>query len=84
MTLTELQKLVDYVTDADGEPTAVLVPAAVWSQVLATWRVMESGLHLIDEDEAKAKMLADLTEAVRSTKAGETFPVSELWDRVYE
>ncbi len=84
MTLTELQKLVDYVTDADGEPTAVLVPSAVWAQVLATWRVMESGLSPIDEDEPKAKILADLTEAVRSTKAGETFPVSELWDRVYE
>ncbi len=62
MTLTELQKLVDY----------------------ATWRIMGSGLRPIDEDEPKAQILADLTQAVRSTKAGETFPVSELWDRVYE
>jgi hypothetical protein len=84
MTLTELQKLVNYVTDADGETTAVLVPSAVWAEVLASWPVMESGLHPIDENEPKAQILADLTEAVRSTKAGETFPVSELWDRVYE
>jgi hypothetical protein len=67
MTLTELQKLVDYVTDADDEPTAV----------------MESGFYPIDEDEPKAQISADLTEAVRSTKARETFPVSELWDHVY-
>jgi hypothetical protein len=59
MTLTELQKLVDYVTDADGEPTTVLVPSAVWAQVLANWCVMESGLYPIDEDEPKAQILAD-------------------------
>ncbi len=83
MTLVELQKLVKYVTDADGERSAVLVPTEAWEQILAALET-ESGLSIVDEGEPKAKILADLEEAVRSTKAGETFPVAELWDRVYE
>ena len=43
---------------------------------------VESGLHPIDENESNAQILADLEEAVRSTKAGERFPISELWARV--
>lgn len=39
-----------------------------------------SVLHLIDEKEPKEQILADLQEAVRSVKAGLTYPVSQLWD----
>jgi hypothetical protein len=82
MTLIELETLVKYVMDAEGEQTAVLVPMAVWGEILAVLRRVESGLHREDEDEPKERILADLTEAVRSTQAGVMFPVSELWDRV--
>jgi hypothetical protein len=81
MTLIELKTLVTYVTDAEGEQTAVLVPTAVWGEILAVLGQAESGLHPEDEDEPKERILADLTEALRATQAGELFPVSELWDR---
>ena len=84
MTLAELKKLVQYVSSADGEPSAVLVPAEVWGEILMRLGNVESGLHPIDENEPNAQILSDLEEAVRSTKAGETFSVSELWIRVYE
>lgn len=84
MTLVELKKIVKYVNSADGEPSAVLVPAEVWGEILMTLGNVESGLHLIDENESNTQILADLEEAVRATKAGETFPVAELWTRVYE
>ncbi|MBE9033005.1 hypothetical protein IQ266_25035 [filamentous cyanobacterium LEGE 11480] len=82
MTLAELGDLVKYITDAEGQQTDVLVPTAVWQQILGV--LGESGLCLEDEGEPKAQILADLTEAVRLTQAGETFPVSELWTQVYD
>ena len=84
MRLVEFKKLVKYVSSADGEPSAVLVPSEIWSEILMTLGNIESGLHPIDENEPNAQILSDLEEAVRSTKAGETFSVSELWIRVYE
>jgi predicted RNase H-like HicB family nuclease len=41
----------------------------------------ESGLHPVDQDEPKEKILAGIEESVRSVKRGETFPVAELWSR---
>lgn len=84
MTLIELKKLVTYVSSADGQPTAVLVPTEVWGEILRTLGHVESGLYPIDEAEPHAQILSDLEEAVRSTQVGETFPVAELWARVYE
>ena len=71
-----------YVSSADGEPSAVLVPAEIWGEILMTLGNVESGLHPIDENELNAQILSDFEEAVRSTKADVTFPVSELWARV--
>ena len=51
MTLVELKKLVTYVSSADGQPTAVLVPTEVWGEILRTLGHVESGLHSIDEAE---------------------------------
>jgi 5-deoxy-D-glucuronate isomerase len=84
MTLAELKNLVRYVTTAGGEQTEVVIPIAIWTQVLQSLALLESGLHPEDEDEPKEKILADLQAAIRAAKRGETFPVSELWDKVYE
>jgi hypothetical protein len=84
MTIAELKNLVSYVTDADGEQTSVLVPKALWNEILQALDQLESGLDPKDENEPKAQILADLTEAIRATQAGDTFPVSQLWEKVYE
>jgi hypothetical protein len=38
-----------------------------------------SGLSPIDENEPKAKILADLQESIRAAKTGKTHPISKLW-----
>jgi hypothetical protein len=82
MSLVELENLVQYVTNAEGNQTEVVVPIALWNEVLISLGRSDSGLHAADEDEPKERILADLEESVRSAKRGETFPVSELWSRV--
>jgi hypothetical protein len=84
MPLTELKNLVRYVTNAEGAQTEVLVPIAVWAEVMESLGLLESGLHPTDEDEPQERILADLAESVRAADRGETFPVSALWDKVYE
>jgi predicted nucleic acid-binding protein len=84
MTPAELKQLVNYVTNTEGKQISVLVPQAVWAEILQVLDSLESGLHPEDEKESNAQILADLAEAVRATKAGETFPASQLWAKVYE
>jgi hypothetical protein len=47
-------------------------------------QIEASGLDRIDEDEPKARILADLQESIRQAAAGQTFPISELWDGIIE
>lgn len=39
-------------------------------------------LDEIDENEPNEQILADLQEAIRQGRAGETFPIAELWDGI--
>ncbi|MCC5626383.1 hypothetical protein, partial [Nostoc sp. CHAB 5715] len=72
-----------YVTNVDGETTDVLVPVELWQKLISSINSDNaSGLAWIDEQEPKAQILADLQESVRQAAAGQTFPVSELWDDI--
>jgi hypothetical protein len=82
MSVIEMQRLVQYVTDSQGTQTGVVVPIGLWEKILGSWD--SSDLFSIDEDDSKEKILADLTEAMRSTRAGEVFPIDQLWEKVYE
>jgi hypothetical protein len=84
MTIAQLKNLISYVTDADGQQTSVLVPKALWNEIVEALSQLESGLDLKDENEPNAQILADLTEAIRATQTGNTFPISQLWEKVYE
>jgi hypothetical protein len=80
MTIAELKNLVSYVTDADGKQTSVLVPHILWNEILQALDQLDSGLDPKDENEPNTQILIDLTEAIRATQAGDTFPVSQLWN----
>jgi hypothetical protein len=55
------------------------------NQLLEGFRIAkESELSTIDEEDSKESILSDLTEAMRSTRAGEVFPIEQLWEQVYE
>ncbi len=84
MTHLDLVEQVRYLTNSEGEQTDVVVPISVWQQVLESLALLDSGLHPVDENEPKKSILADLTESVKAARRGETFPIAELWEKVYE
>jgi predicted component of type VI protein secretion system len=53
------------------------------NQLLERFRIAkESHLSAVDEEDSKESILADLTEAMRSTRSGEMFPIDRLWEMV--
>jgi hypothetical protein len=55
----------------------------VVNQILERFRIaQESHLSTLDEQDSKESILSDLTEAIRSTRAGEVFPIDRLCKRV--
>ncbi len=81
--MTQIESQIRYVTNAHGETIDVLIPIELWQQLVSSVNSDNiSGLAWIDEQEPKLQILADLQESVRQAAAGETFPVSELWDDI--
>jgi len=83
MNISELQTLVKYISNAQGEKTEVIIPIAVWNSLLQKITSIElystpSGLSPVDENEPKTQIIADLQESIRAAKAGETYPISQL------
>lgn len=84
MSVKDIQQLIQYVTDSQGTQIGVVVPIALWEQILGALDGGERGLSAIDEDEPKELILSDLEDAVRSTRSGMMLPIEQLWDQVYE
>jgi len=82
MTIAEVRELVQYVTNANGETTGVLVPLKVWEELLKSLQAVSDELGQVDEAEPNEQILADLKDSLRQGKAGQTFPISELWDGI--
>jgi hypothetical protein len=82
-----LKTLLSTLPNSQGEKTEVIIPIDFWNSLLPAIifdeiRTTDSGLSSIDEDEPKAQILADLQESIRAAKAGETYPISQLWDSI--
>lgn len=54
----------------------------IWETFINLLQAIESGLDTIDENEPKGEILADLQESIRQARAGQTYPISELWDDI--
>ena len=81
MPIAQIENLIRYVTNAEGKATDVLVPLELWQQLIHSLNTDNiSGLAWIDKQETKEQILADLQESVRLAAAGQTFPVSQLWE----
>ncbi len=79
MSIAEVQRLVQYVTDNQGTQTGVVVPIGLWEEILGSLDHREWS-----EEDSKEKILADLIDAMRSTRSGEVFPIDQLWEKIYE
>jgi hypothetical protein len=82
MAIADVRELVQYVTNAQGKTTGVLVPLEVWEELLKSWQTLADELGQVDEAEPNEQILADLKDSLRQVKAGQTFPISELWDGI--
>lgn len=80
MTISQIKTCIRYITNTTGETTDVIVPVELWEQIMNSLKDNASGLALIDEQEPKTQILADLRESLREAAAGKHFPISELWD----
>ncbi len=82
MMIAQIQASIKYVTNATGEKTDVLVPVRIWDELIESLQSIASDLDRVDEEEPKANILEDLQESIRLASAGQTFPISELWDDI--
>lgn len=85
MNISELQTLVKYISNSQGEKTEVIIPIEVWNSLLQKITPLElystvSGLSPVDESEPKTQIIADLQESIRAARAGQTYPISQLWE----
>ena len=82
MPIAQIENLIRYVTNSEGKATDVIVSLELWQQLIHSLNTDNniSGLAWIDEQEPKEQILADLQESVRLAAAGQTFPVSQLWE----
>lgn len=82
MNLLQIQNQIKYVTNAAGEKTEAIVPVEIWETLIKLLQAIESGLDTIDENEPKAEILANLQESIRQARAGQTYPICELWNHM--
>ncbi|HAG82782.1 MAG TPA: hypothetical protein DCL61_16895 [Cyanobacteria bacterium UBA12227] len=82
MMMAEVNQLIQYVTNSQGECIGVVIPLAVWEQLMPFLQALMNAE--IDDQEPKENILADLQESIRQARRGETFPLSELWDGIDE
>jgi hypothetical protein len=61
MTIAEVRQLIQYVTNAQGDRTGVLVPLEVWEELIQSWQALQNAR--VDDEEPKEKILADLQES---------------------
>ncbi len=84
MNISQIENI-KYITNDRGDKIEAVVPIDVWYELLekispnGSIEQDESGLDPIDEDEPKSQILADLQESIRAVKAGDVYPVSQLW-----
>jgi hypothetical protein len=84
MNISQIENI-KYITNVRGEKIEAVIPIDLWYELLGEIpptelsRRNESGLDPIDENEPKSQILADLRESIQAVKAGDVYPVSQLW-----
>jgi hypothetical protein len=85
MNISQIENI-KYITNDRGDKIEAVIPIDLWYELLGKispselTKRDESGLDPIDENEPKSQILADLQESIRAVKAGDVYPVSQLWN----
>ncbi len=85
MNISQIENI-KYITNDRGDKIEAVIPIDLWYELLGKISPAElserdeSGLDPIDENEPKSQILADLQESIRAVKAGDVYPVSQLWN----
>jgi hypothetical protein len=85
MNISQIENI-KYITNDLGDRIEAVIPIDLWYELLGKIPTSElakrdeSGLDPIDENEPKSQILADLQESIRAVKAGDVYPVSQLWN----
>jgi hypothetical protein len=85
MPIAPTDNRIRYVTNVEGKTIDVILPVELWQQIINSINIdiaidNVSGLALVDEQEPKEQILADLQESIRLATIGQTIPVSQLWE----
>ncbi len=86
MNISQIENI-KYITNDRGDKIEAVIPIELWYELLGKIppadlperHLDESGLDPIDEYEPKSQILADLQASIRAIKAGDVYPVSQLW-----
>lgn len=73
MNIDTLKNKVRYLTDEEGKKTDVLIPLAVWENIL-----QNLNLETVEQSDSKAELIADLKQSLLDAQAGKTFPLEEV------
>jgi hypothetical protein len=81
---------IEYITNDRGDKIEAVIPIELWHELVAKIPSIElserkrgdSGLDPIDEYEPKSQILADVQASIRAVKAGDVYPVSQLWNNL--
>lgn len=74
MNIHSLKNEVRYLTNEEGEKTDVLIPLTMWENIL-----QNINSDIIEDNDDKAQLIADLKQSLSDAKEGKTFPLAELW-----
>ncbi len=82
MNISQIENI-KYIINDRGDKIEAVIPIELWYELLgkiAPTELSESGLDPIDENEPKSQVLADFQKSIRAVKAGNVYPVSQLWN----
>jgi hypothetical protein len=85
MNISQIENI-KYITNDLGDRIEAVIPIDLWYELLEKIPPAElsereeSGLDPIDKNEPKSQILEDLQESIQAVKAGDVYPVSQLWN----
>ncbi len=75
MNIESLKNKIRYVTNQQGIKTDVLIPLALWENILQAFNS-----EIIQDQDSKIQLIVDLKQSLLEAQEGKTFPLEELWE----